>query len=233
MAGSAADVAKEDVLFQEHYLTTKNHYYYCYTYEIEVRYVFGQYADAIELAQRSEQWEEASTGYPARKQCYYTFLAATALYASIPAKDQKTTLKKLGKQLRRMKKWSIAFYDDAMHKFLLMSAEMARLAGKHKQAAKLYDQAIKSAMENRLGLLQFEAIACEVAARYYYSKGEDKAAEIYMNDACRGYLKWGAIGKVKRLCEEYPTWLSKFAAIDLSWLGQDSGGNRRIADCGQ
>ncbi|MDB5053159.1 MAG: hypothetical protein JWM44_1209 [Bacilli bacterium] len=220
--GSLADVINEDGLFPEQNLWIRNHYYYCYTCEIEVRYVFGYYADVIELAKRSEQWEEDMNGNPARKQCYYAFLATTAHYASIPVKDRKKTLKMLSRQLRRMKKWSKNAYDAAMHKYLLMSAEMARLAGKDKQAVRLYDQAMKSAKENGLGLLQYEAIACELAARYYLSKGEDKVAEICMRDACRGYLKWGANGKLQSLCEAYPAWLSEFSEMDLSWMGEDS-----------
>jgi predicted ATPase len=200
MVGPLDDFTQEDNLFPEINLWTRNHYYYCYTCEIEVRYVFGHYADAIELVKRSEKWEDKNIGNNhAAKQCYYAFLATTAHYASIPGKDRKKTLKNLGRRLRRMNKWTKTAYEGTMHKYLLMSAEMARLAGKHKQAVKLYDQAVKSAKENGIGLLQYEAIACELAARYYLSQGEEKAAEGYIRDACRGYLKWGAIGKVKRI----------------------------------
>ena len=66
----------------------------------------------------------------------------------------------------------------------------------------LYDQAIQSARQN--GYIQNEALANELAARFYLSEGRSKIASMYMMDACSGYNRWGAFAKVKELQDRYP-----------------------------
>jgi predicted ATPase/DNA-binding CsgD family transcriptional regulator/GAF domain-containing protein len=215
-----ADDPREDEPFPGDNLWITNHYYYCYTREIEVRYVRGYYADVIQLAKRSEKWESNNNDIYKRKQSYYKFLAITAHYPNIPLTERRQYLNILKRQHRQMKKWSKTAVESAMHKYLLMSAEMARLDGKDQLAVKLYDQAMVSARES--GFLQYEAIAYERAGRYYHSRENEKAAEVCIQNACRGYLKWGAIGKVNSLCEAYPAWLTEFAKADYTWANHDS-----------
>jgi predicted ATPase/DNA-binding CsgD family transcriptional regulator/GAF domain-containing protein len=210
----------EDEPFPGNNLWITNHYYYCYTREMEVRYVRGYYAETIKLAKRSEKWERNNNDLYKRKQSFYTFLAIAAQYPNIPLTERRKYLNILKKKLRQMKKWSNTAVESAMHKYLLMSAEMARLDGKDQQAVKLYNQAMVSARES--GFLQYEAIACERAGRYYHSKENEKAAEVCIQNACRGYLKWGAIGKVNSLCEAYPAWLTEFSKTDYTWVNLDS-----------
>ncbi len=61
----------------------------------------------------------------------------------------------------------------------------------------LYEQAIHSAHAN--GFIHNEAIAYEVAARFYAARGFDKIADAYFLEARYGYLRWGAEGKVRQL----------------------------------
>jgi len=62
---------------------------------------------------------------------------------------------------------------------------------------RLYEQAIRSAQTN--GFVHNEALANELAARFYVARGIDKTANIYLQDARYGYLRWGAEGKVRQL----------------------------------
>jgi DNA-binding CsgD family transcriptional regulator/GAF domain-containing protein/tetratricopeptide (TPR) repeat protein len=215
-----ANDTREDEPFPGNDLWITNHYYYCYTLEMEVHYVLGYHAEAIQLAKRSEKWERNNNDIYKRKQSYYTFLAITAHYPNIPLTERRKYFSILERQLRHMKKWSKTAVEGAMHKYLLMCAEMARLDGKDQQAVKLYGQAMVSARES--GFVQYEAIACERAGRYYLSKENEKAAKVCIQNACRGYLKWGAIGKVKSLCEAYSAWLSEFCKADYTWVNHDS-----------
>jgi GAF domain-containing protein len=61
----------------------------------------------------------------------------------------------------------------------------------------LYEQAIRSAHEN--GFAHNEALANELAARFYAARGFEKIARVYLREARYGYLRWGAIGKVQQL----------------------------------
>ena len=63
-------------------------------------------------------------------------------------------------------------------------------------------KAIRSAHAN--GFVQNEALASEVAARFYAARGFEKIARAYLQDAKCCYLRWGADGKVRQLEELYP-----------------------------
>src|SRR5258707_11319507 len=67
---------------------------------------------------------------------------------------------------------------------------------------RLYEQTIKSAREN--GFVQNEALAHELAARYYSARGLETIAHAYLRNARNCYDRWGALGKVKQLDELYP-----------------------------
>jgi two-component sensor histidine kinase len=83
-----------------------------------------------------------------------------------------------------------------------VSAEIARLEGRAFDAMQLYEQAIQSAHEN--GFVQNEALAHEVAARFYAARGFQTIAQAYLRNARYGYLRWGALGKVRQLEQSHP-----------------------------
>ncbi len=66
----------------------------------------------------------------------------------------------------------------------------------------LYEQAIRSAQAN--GFVHNEALANELAARFYAARGFEKIANGYLRDARYGFLRWGADGKVRQLDDLYP-----------------------------
>jgi len=149
---------------------------------------------------------------------FYQSLTITALYPTASSADKKNYLKILNSNQKKMKKWSDNCPENFLHKYLLVAAEMARISGKDVEAGELYDKAIKSARENEY--IQNEAIACELAGKFYLESGREKIAKTYLADARAGYLNWGATAKVKDLEEKYPVLLGResFAgaeAIDL------------------
>ncbi len=83
-----------------------------------------------------------------------------------------------------------------------MSAEIARIEGREPDAEHLYEQAIRSAHAN--GFVHNEALANELAARFYAARGFEKIAHTYLQDARYCYLRWGADGKVQQLDQLYP-----------------------------
>ena len=76
------------------------------------------------------------------------------------------------------------------------------IEGRGSDAIGLYQQAIRSAYAN--GFIHNEAIAYEVAARFYAARDFDKIADAYFLEARNGYLRWGADGKVRQLDQQYP-----------------------------
>src|SRR6516162_11892301 len=84
----------------------------------------------------------------------------------------------------------------------LAGAEIARLEGRKLNAELLYEEAIRSAHTH--GFVHNEALANELAARFYAARGFEKIAHAYLQDARYGYIRWGALGKVRQLDGLYP-----------------------------
>src|SRR4029077_2004609 len=80
--------------------------------------------------------------------------------------------------------------------------EIARIEGRVLEAEHFYEQAIRAAHRN--GFVHDEAIAYELAARFYASRGFQKFADAYVLEARYCYQRWGADGKVAQLDHVYP-----------------------------
>jgi PAS domain S-box-containing protein len=98
--------------------------------------------------------------------------------------------------------WAQNCPENFENRAALVSAEIARMQGRELDAERLYEQAIRSARGN--GFIHNEALANELAARFYAARGFEKVANAYLRDARYGYLRWGADGKVRQLDELYP-----------------------------
>src|SRR5262249_39356628 len=84
----------------------------------------------------------------------------------------------------------------------LVGAEIARLEGRVVDAQDLYETAIRSARAHEF--VHNEALANELAARFYEARGFRTIAHAYLRDARDCYLRWGADGKVRQIDELHP-----------------------------
>jgi predicted ATPase/signal transduction histidine kinase len=84
----------------------------------------------------------------------------------------------------------------------LAAAEFSRVEGREQDAMTLYERAIRSARE--AGFVHIEALAYELAGRFYAARGFDEIAHLYLGNARRAYLRWGADGKVRHLEQLHP-----------------------------
>jgi predicted ATPase/signal transduction histidine kinase/tRNA A-37 threonylcarbamoyl transferase component Bud32 len=89
-----------------------------------------------------------------------------------------------------------------LHKWQLVEAEKCRVSGNNYEAVDWYDRAISGAQENQY--LQEEALANELAAKFYLDWGKEKFAACYMQEAYYCYAKWGAKAKTDALETRYP-----------------------------
>lgn len=104
--------------------------------------------------------------------------------------------------LEQMRLWQNHCADNFKHRHLLMSAEYSRIQGNDLEAMDLYDKAIDEAGKN--GYLHHEALANELAGKFYLSKNRKRAARGYLIEARYLYSRWGAKRKVNLLDEVYP-----------------------------
>ena len=111
--------------------------------------------------------------------------------------------------------------ENFENRLLLVAAEIARIEGRDPDAMRLYEQAVRSARDN--GFVNNEALALEIAARFYAGRGLDRIARAYLRDARNGYRQWGADGKVRQLEEQYPYLTDEHASSDPTRTRADVG----------
>jgi len=70
----------------------------------------------------------------------------------------------------------------------------------------MYDRAISLAQQN--DYVNEEALAHELAAKFYLEWGKEKIARVYLTDAYYAYVRWGAKAKVADLEKRYPQLLA-------------------------
>jgi signal transduction histidine kinase len=83
-----------------------------------------------------------------------------------------------------------------------VAAEYCRVLGNKTDAIDGYERAIGLAKTNNF--IQDEALANELAAKFYLDWGKEKVAAVYMQEAYYGYTKWGAKAKTDELEKRYP-----------------------------
>jgi PAS domain S-box-containing protein len=98
--------------------------------------------------------------------------------------------------------WAQNCAENFENRAALVAAEIARIEGRELDAERLYELAVRSAHRN--GFVHNEAVANELAARFYASRSFDVIAHAYLRRARYCYLRWGAAGKVRQLDELYP-----------------------------
>ena len=168
-----------------------------------VNYFLNDYIEAINNARLTEECGNSNPGfYLYCVNNYYYSLSLLANYKNVTPTEQKQYLKKVAANQKKMKKWAHHAACNFQHKYDLVEAEKARIFGKNVKAMNLYDRAIAGAKENEY--TQEEALGNELAAQFYLNLGKDKIAKTYMTDAYYGYIRWGALAKVKDLEERYP-----------------------------
>src|ERR671933_332213 len=172
-------------------------------FKSQVLYLYGEPAEALWCASSAEKLLSFIYGqFGIAEHNFYTSLTLAALYPEVSESEQKRYWKRLEANQKQMKIWADNCPENFLHKYLLVAAEMARISGKELEAMDLYDRAISSALENEF--IQNEALANELAAKFWLGKGKEEFAQLYMKKAHYGYQLWGAKRKVEDLEEKYP-----------------------------
>ncbi len=122
---------------------------------------------------------------------------------------QKKGKKRLQKDMQWLHDWARQCPQNYQHKYLLCLAEVARFEGRHGAAADLYDQAIAVAQEH--GFIHHQALANELAGRFYLLQKKIKIARVYLAEARVLYGHWGAHAKVRHMEACYPELLAQIA----------------------
>jgi PAS domain S-box-containing protein len=169
--------------------------------KLQARFFAGDYASAIEASSRAQRllWTSPSM-FETAEYHFYSALSQAAFCESAAAGQKHVDA--LAAHHRQLEVWATACPHNFENRAALVGAEIARIEGRALDAEHLYEHAIHSAHTH--GLVHNEAVANEVAARFYAARGFKKTAHAYLQDARYAYIRWGADGKVRQLDELYP-----------------------------
>ena len=171
--------------------------------KVQARFLAGDYASAVDASLRAQQllWTSPSQFETATFR-FYSALSHAAVLDSASPDQRQQHLEALTTHHRQLEIWAEHCPENFENRAALVGAEIARIQGRALDAERLYEQAIRSAHAN--GFVHKEAVANEVAARFYAARGFEKIAYAYLQDARYGYLRWGADAKVRQLDQLYP-----------------------------
>ncbi|NEP32037.1 AAA family ATPase [Moorena sp. SIO3B2] len=170
-------------------------------------YLFQDYRQAWQHAIITENYLDGAPAVFVFAVFYwYDSLTRLALYPQQNHAQQKQSLDKIAHNQDKIKKWADHAPMNYLHKFYLVEAERYRVLGQKLEAMEYYERAIAGAKENQY--IQEEALANELAAKFYLEWGFETIAQAYLSCAYYGYSRWGALAKVEDLEIRYPQFLS-------------------------
>jgi predicted ATPase/signal transduction histidine kinase/ActR/RegA family two-component response regulator len=171
--------------------------------KLQARFHAGDYESAInaELQAQRLLWTSPSF-FEVAEYRFYAALARAAYCGATSVDQHLPHLEALAAHHRQLESWAHHCPENFGSRTALVSAEIARIEGRHLAAERLYEESIRLAQEH--GFIQNEGIAGELAARFYSARGLETISHAYLRNARYCYLRWGADGKVRQLDEYSP-----------------------------
>ncbi|MBJ7472284.1 MAG: EAL domain-containing protein, partial [Solirubrobacteraceae bacterium] len=153
-----------------------------------------------------DQYERVSGGlawHPLTGQAdVWNGLACAGAFDDAPATERKTLRDRVATYQTQVVRWAThgpANYAAAAE---LLTAELARIDADTDAASAAYERAISAAQDH--GALHHEALARELAGRFYASRGLTSVGHACLREAYDRYERWGAAAKTAQLDEEFP-----------------------------
>ncbi|EYF08908.1 AAA family ATPase [Chondromyces apiculatus] len=182
--------------------------YWYYVYVVQARYLGGDYPGAHAMAKLAESLRWATlAGVHDADHHLFAVLSATALLGDASEEARAEYQASLAMHEEKLRGVAALSAENFESKHALVAAEIARVEGRDHDAARLYDKAIRAARAS--SFVQDEALACELAARFYLSREFAVMPSAYMMEARKAYERWGATGKVRQLEALYPQLLER------------------------
>jgi predicted ATPase len=173
-----------------------------YFQKMILSYYFRNYQEAMKYLAKAELYLDgvlATICIPLTH--FYKALILAANYDDMKWRKKWSAIWQINRSIKQVKKLAASSPGVFLPKLYLMKAEKARILGNHQKAGEYYDKSIEAARIQ--GFIPEEGLACEMAARFYFSIGRDMPARNYLNHACNCYHRWGAISKVVDLQNQF------------------------------
>jgi predicted ATPase/GAF domain-containing protein len=170
--------------------------------KLQARLFAEDYASAIQASVNAKHLLWTSPSYfEVSEYHFYGALARAGAFDSATEDSRRRHFEALTDHHNQLEIWAMNCPENFENRAALVGAEIARIEGRLLDAEQLYEKAIRSAHGN--AFVHNEALAYEIAARFYRARGFDKIADAYLREARHRYARWGADGKVKQLDQTY------------------------------
>ncbi|MBV8188532.1 MAG: GAF domain-containing protein, partial [Alphaproteobacteria bacterium] len=171
--------------------------------KLQARFFASDYMAAVEASAKAQArlWTSPLL-FETVEYHFYSAISCAVSYETATGDERQQLLETLADHHQQLAIWEQNCPENFENRAALVGAEIARIEGRILDAEQLYEQAISSAHAN--GFVHNEALANELAGRFYAARGFQKIARVYLKEARYGYLRWGAGGKVRQLDELYP-----------------------------
>ncbi|MFG6102283.1 AAA family ATPase [Leptothoe sp. EHU-05/26/07-4] len=188
------------ILIEQKQLTTV---FVAYFVKSFLSYLFEDFDQAVENGQRARDHSGGVAGtFFIPVEMFYSSLARIARLENLESSKQQSERQNISECLEKLKRWAIHAPENYQHKCDLIEAELAKHDRQLLVAMEQYDRAIGNAKKNKY--LQEEALANELAAKFYIDWGKEKVAVGYIQEAYTCYRRWGATAKTDKLEQRYP-----------------------------
>ncbi len=177
-----------------------------YSNKLMLCYLFEEYEQAAHYAELTQRYAIAGKALiiiPIA--LFYDSLTQLALANDVAPHQRRHLLHRVQHNQRQLKYWTLHAPMNFLHKYQLIQAEYYRVIGEEQNARSAYETAISLAHEHEY--LQEEALAYELAGRFYLTRNFLPLAQFYLQSARYCYTCWGAQAKVKQLEALYPQFL--------------------------
>ena len=166
-------------------------------------FTFGRYQEALEAAEAAACERHFLLASVAEATHYfYHALCMTALYPGAAPQLQARFMAALHDIAGKLRAWAGHCAGNFDNRYLLVMAELARIGDRVPEAQRAYSAALASARAG--GFVHNEALAAELAARFYAGRGFERPALAYARAALEACGRWGAYGKMRQLERQFP-----------------------------
>src|SRR5262245_57776729 len=171
--------------------------------KLQARFFAADYVAALDASLKAEPllWT-APSNWEIAEYHFYGALCRAALCDSASPDQRQRHFEALAAHHTQLEIWAQHCSENFENRAALVGAEVARIEGREFEAMRLYERAIRSARAN--GFVHNEALAYELAGRFYAAYGFDEIADTHLRGARYCYLRWGADAKVRQLDQLYP-----------------------------
>ncbi|MBD2339286.1 AAA family ATPase [Calothrix sp. FACHB-156] len=202
LVGTAYD-EKSTLVLNEQSSDPNSLWHFCVN-KLILCYLFEVLDLAVEYAIKAKQCQYSGLGYAMTNISllnWYDSLVQLALFPTASPTQQPQILQQVAENQQIMQQWANYAPMNQLHRFYLVEAEKHRVLGDKITAIEFYDRAISQAKAN--GYIQEEALANELAAKFYLNWEKEKVAAGYMQESYYCYARWGAKAKVADLEKRY------------------------------